>query len=182
MKIELVAGFIFCFLGGIAAYNPPMVLSKTQEQNIKKVDSVVFSEGKLFLGAQPTREDLEALKAQGVKRVINLRTLQEGDVVGKERLWLKQLDVEFIHFPISGSDINVSASQKLSSLLDQSEGVPTLLHCASGNRVGALLAIAYYQGKDVSIEEALEYGKKRGLRSLESQVEQLLRSLKKDKK
>ncbi len=50
---------------------------------------------------------------------------------------------------------------------------PVLLHCASGNRVGALLALrARMHG--ASPEEALELGNEAGLSSLRSTVETLL--------
>ncbi len=46
---------------------------------------------------------------------------------------------------------------------------PVLLHCRTGNRVGALLALrASMQG--ASDEEALEIGRKAGLGSLETAV------------
>ena len=51
-----------------------------------------------------------------------------------------------------------------------------LLHCASGNRVGALLALMAYHEEGVSRRQALDVGRAAGLGALESEVDQRLRA------
>ena len=53
--------------------------------------------------------------------------------------------------------------------------MPVIIHCASGNRVGALLALRanLIQGKSAS--EALAFGKAAGLTTLEDAVKQRLK-------
>ena len=65
--------------------------------------------------------------------------------------------------------------QTLDRLLAQAEGERTLLHCASGNRVGALMALRAAWLHGASDEEALAIGRAHGLASLRGQVEMLLR-------
>lgn len=152
---------------------------KNKAQGQELVDSVVFAKNGLYIGGQPSRDDLVTLKNQGVRRVINLRTTEEDQgIFDQEKQWAKDLGLEFVHLSVSGEDISSEKSRKLAALLDQSTF--TLLHCASGNRVGALMAINHYQKGGVSIDEALAYGEARGLRSLKSRVKSILKAIGKD--
>ena len=45
-----------------------------------------------------------------------------------------------------------------------------LLHCASANRAGGLLALAMVTEHGMSLEEALAIGRKAGMKSTESAV------------
>lgn len=53
---------------------------------------------------------------------------------------------------------------------------PLILHCGSGNRAGALLALKAFQIDGMSRDEALELGVKAGLASLRPVVETMLGS------
>lgn len=122
----------------------------------------------LHTGGQPTAEDLKRLKDEGVRTVIDLRGPQEArgyDEAGEA----KALGLAYVALPISGKDdINAENARALHALLQDREG-GVLLHCASGNRVGALLALdAAAQG--ASREDALELGRQAGLKSLEPVV------------
>ena len=122
----------------------------------------------LHTGGQPTVEDLQRLKDEGVRTVIDLRGPQEArgyDEAGEA----EALGLAYVALPISGKDdVNAENARALHALLQDREG-GVLLHCASGNRVGALLALgAAAQG--ASREEALELGRQAGLKSLESVV------------
>src|SRR5699024_12708494 len=65
-------------------------------------------------------------------------------------------------------------ARKLDTLLDEHAAMPTLVHCASGNRVGALMALraAWVQGK--SKEEALAIGRRWGLTKAEAAIDKRL--------
>lgn len=126
----------------------------------------------LHTGGQPSQDDLVRLKSQGVRTVIDLRGAQEdrGYDVAAEA---KRLGLDYIALPIAGKDdVNAANAKALGELLRAQDG-DVLLHCASGNRVGALLALdAATRG--VPREEALELGRKAGLRSLEPVVAEQL--------
>ncbi len=122
----------------------------------------------LHTGGQPTAEDLKRLKAEGVETVIDLRGPQEARGFDEARE-AEALGMAYIALPISGKDdISAEKAKALHTLLQDRKG-GVLLHCASGNRVGALLALgAAAQG--ASREEALELGRQAGLKSLEPVV------------
>ena len=56
----------------------------------------------------------------------------------------------------------------------QRESGAVLVHCASGNRVGALIAIGAAKAGGMAPEAALELGKAAGLTSAEPRVRELL--------
>lgn len=126
----------------------------------------------LHTGGQPSLEDLARLQSQGVRTVIDLRGAQEDrgyDAAAEAR----RLGMAYIALPIAGKDdVNAANAKALGELLRAQDG-DVLLHCASGNRVGALLALdAATRG--VPREEALELGRKAGLKSLEPVVAEQL--------
>lgn len=127
----------------------------------------------LVTGGQPSQDELAALKAAGVTKVINLRGPDE-KVAFDPRAEAEALGMEYVSLPISGAgDVTADNARKLHQLLQQ-EDEPVFLHCASGNRVGALLAIAAHQIEGKPVDESLTLGRSAGLSSLEGKVRAVL--------
>ncbi|MGB3394438.1 MAG: sulfur transferase domain-containing protein [Stenotrophomonas sp.] len=124
---------------------------------------------RLFTSGQPGVQQLHEAAAAGVTTVIDLRTPQE-DRGYDEQATAEKLGLRYVRLPIGGAgDINEANARTLDRLLKQDAGT-TLLHCASGNRVGALLALARARVDGASSEEALQFGRDAGLGSLEPVV------------
>lgn len=122
----------------------------------------------LHTGGQPSQDDLARLKSEGVRTVIDLRGAQE-DRGYDEAAEARRLGLAYIALPIAGKDDVTPANAKaLGELLKAQDG-DVLLHCASGNRVGALLALDAV-ARGVPREDALELGRKAGMKSLEPVV------------
>ena len=70
-------------------------------------------------------------------------------------------------------------SPELLAKLDQilGEEVTTLVHCASGNRVGAAFALHAQAFGGASVEEAMTLGERHGLTSMSSAIRQRLESV-----
>lgn len=94
--------------------------------------------GTLHMGGQPTEADLAALAKAGTRRVISLRKAGElKDFDEKARA--AELGLEYIELPFATpAELDDATYAKARELLCQSSETPSLLHCASGNRVGAL--------------------------------------------
>lgn len=94
--------------------------------------------GSLHMGGQPTDADLAALAKSGTRRVITLRKpgeLKDFD----EKARAGELGLEYVELPFATpAELDDATYAKARELLRQSSETPTLLHCASGNRVGAL--------------------------------------------
>lgn len=128
----------------------------------------------LRTAGQPTAADFEAMAKAGLKHIVNLRPETE-DAGFDERALAARLGLSYTVVPISGAgDFDLARAKALDAALAQTGGQPTLVHCASSNRVGGLLALraAWVQG--TSVDEAMAFGRAGGLTKMEPIVQQLL--------
>jgi uncharacterized protein (TIGR01244 family) len=125
-------------------------------------------EKNLVTGGQPTAADLVQLKKMGITKVINLRAPSE-EISFDEKATAESLGLEYVSLPINGAtDITSENARKLQVLLQDEDKV--FVHCASGNRVGALVAIRAHEIENKSEEESLRVGRAAGLGQLEGTV------------
>jgi len=123
---------------------------------------------------QPTQEQLARLVDLGYASFISLRpSTEEG--TGWEEAMVSDEGISFVRLPVAGAEgltrENVAA---LDRLLGEAADQPTVLYCASGGRVGAMLALRAYWMHGASAEEALALGREAGLTRLEPAVSELL--------
>ncbi len=127
-----------------------------------------------FSGGQPSESDITWMAKHGVKHVINLRMPKEmADL--NEISWVEQVGMSYSHLPIKGAaGLTRENVSKFNDLLLAKGEDQSLVHCASGNRVGALMALraVWEQGK--SKAEALAIGETWGMTRLRAEVERLL--------
>ncbi len=121
---------------------------------------------------QPDADEFGVFAEAGYSVVVDIRGAEE-DRGLDEAAVLEELGLEYVTFPIVGDEaINYENARKLDALLSGYDE-PVLVHCGSGNRVGALLALR--KSLDGATDaEALEYGKNAGLSRLEPVVRQRL--------
>ena len=75
--------------------------------------------------------------------------------------------------PVDGAGgLGIEKARALQEILQQADGA-VLVHCASGNRVGALLALAAAD-RGLPVENALQQGREAGMTSTETRVRELL--------
>ena len=149
----------------------PEPIEKPAELTLK--NKVVLDDGALVLGGTPTSDELAAFAAAGFTTVIDLRGPTEPGYAAEQEQ-AKKLGMTWKGLPIAGGpDLGVENARAMRQLLDEAEG-PVLLHCASGNRVGALFALAMADLRGTTVDEAIAYGKARGLTRLEPVVRELL--------
>jgi protein tyrosine phosphatase (PTP) superfamily phosphohydrolase (DUF442 family) len=163
--------FIVALSGGyfaVATEQPvnTEIIKKTDIQNLVEHSNHVYS------AAQPSAEQIKQLSLAGVKHVINLRSSSEQ--TWDEGEFVRSLGMSYHALPIAGAkDVTVENARNLTNLLNEFEGESILVHCASSNRVGALIAIsAHVQGLD--LEAALDKGKRWGMKSLEPVVREMV--------
>ena len=127
----------------------------------------------LLTGGQPTDEQLAVLAEAGFRTVINLRQPDERGTVGEAEK-VAQLGMTYVALPIGGvDDLSEENAIALAAALDEAAR-PALLHCGSGNRVGALLALKALWLDGAGAEEAMEVGRQAGLTRLEPAVRKLV--------
>jgi len=110
---------------------------------------------------QPTAADLEKIAAEGYSTVIDLRGADEDRGIDEKSI-VESLGMRYVSLPISGAaSITFENAATLDQILTGIEG-PVLLHCASSNRVGGMLALREAL-KGASTEEALALGAAAGM-------------------
>lgn len=121
---------------------------------------------------QPSAAALSAIAAQGYKTVIDLRPASE-DHGFDEKKTVETLGMSYVTLPVEGAaGVSYANATTLDQLLRDAPK-PLLVHCSSGNRVGALLALRAKLG-GADDKAALEVGVANGLAGLKSAVEQKL--------
>ena len=127
----------------------------------------------VLTGGQPTDEQLAALRDAGYQTVINLRQPDERGTRGEAET-VAGLGITYVSIPVDGkAGLNEENAAALAAALDEA-AYPVLLHCGSGNRVGALLALKAFWLEDATAEEAMAVGLAGGVTRLESTVRDLL--------
>ncbi len=137
-------------------------------KNAKSFSSLIIT------GGQPSVDDLTLLAKNGVKKIINLRPISEFSDFD-EKAKVDSLTMEYINIPVDGAQaINLTNLALFSKALTENSKQKILVHCASGNRVGAFFALDAYFNQHKSLEIAIEVGKKAGMTRLEQRVRSLI--------
>lgn len=120
-------------------------------------------------GGKPTEAHLRAARAHGYRTVVSLLDPKDDP---SEALLVAELGMRFVSIPISGpNDLTEESARALGEVFAQPDVLPLLLHCRSGNRAGALLALEAFHVEGQGAREALERGLAAGLGSLRPAVE-----------
>jgi len=120
-------------------------------------------------GGQPSLDDLKKLADGKVKLVVNLRGEGEFSAFNEQDA-VEKLGMKYVSLPISGAgDITAENIKKFHQLLAENDG-SALVHCASGNRVGAFFALEAFNFQNKTAAQALAIGKQTGLTRLEKHV------------
>lgn len=118
--------------------------------------------------------DIARLKHAGIRLVIDLSEDSETPTFD-EAAAVRAAGIEYRSLPIDGAagltSVHVAA---LDQLIAEAGNQPTLIHCASSNRVGALMALRAANLQGQSSKTSIDVGKAWGLKSLEPEVHQQL--------
>lgn len=154
---------------------PVWSVDGSKNDELKMKPAFLHDDDLIITGGQPSRSDIKKLGKMDVKLIINLRMPQEFD---QKKLKLSSMHARIKHMsmPVRGiAGITIENTRLLHDILDRNQGKKTLIHCASGNRAGALLALREYFIKGKSQEEALAFGKKHGMTGFGAVVKNMIR-------
>ncbi|HTH27511.1 MAG TPA: protein tyrosine phosphatase family protein [Sphingobium sp.] len=128
-----------------------------------------------YSSGQPSPEQLERLAKEGVRTVINLRSPNEPDQYD-EQAEAERQGLRYVSIPVAGAqDLTAETVQRFSDELAQAhQAGPVLIHCASANRVGAMVALEHGWHQGAEPDAALALGRAAGLTGLEPVVSDLL--------
>jgi len=148
----------------------PIVINQT---SLPTMDSLRVVESDVLSAGQPTADQLRGFAAAGVTTVIDLRGASENRGYDELETALN-LNLDYVAIPISGiDDMSEHTVRAFADAINRARG-PVLVHCRSGSRVGAMVALrAGLIG--VSTEDAMAAGIAAGMgRGLQGPVRQAL--------
>ena len=107
----------------------------------------------LFIGPQPTEQDLRDAKQQGIRTVIDFRMPGEtatsnADLVGNSGL-------NYANVPVNKSVLSERQIGELDQAMKRHQG-PYLLHCATGTRAAMLLALSRAKQNEWTAERTFQ--------------------------
>jgi uncharacterized protein (TIGR01244 family) len=160
----LLAGPIAC-AGDASTDTLKVDLDQVVEQDrVSPVDGITSA-------GQPDEAAFRVFSENGYVAVIDMRTPGENRGLDEPET-VAGLGMEYLAFPIDSGDITLEKARELDELLAQYDE-PVLVHCASANRVGALLALREYL-RSGDAEKALQTGREGGMTRLEGDVRKVL--------
>lgn len=160
-----------CMTMPVLAAPPVVTVSETSMQT--SVPNLRQPNDRLLTGGQPEAAAWKHLAADGVTTVINLRPADE--MAGRdEAAEVAAAGMSYRLIPVAGAaGITRENANALWAAIAQAPG-KVLVHCASGNRVGALLALGAAEQGGMDSQQALQFGKAAGLAGAEPRVREVL--------
>lgn len=121
--------------------------------NFRKIDDDIF------IGPQPTAQDLQEAKQQGVKTVIDFR--MPAETTASNELLTKNAGLGYTNIPVNKADLSSAQIGQLAQVMNSREG-PFLLHCATGARAALLLLLNQARQHGWSAEQLFQEAEKIG--------------------
>jgi uncharacterized protein (TIGR01244 family) len=126
----------------------------------------------VLVGGQPTAEQFAAMKDLGYKTIINIR--MPGESGSTNPADVEQLGMAYISMPLNGETaVAEESARQLAATMKSAEG-PIVIHCASGNRVGAILGMKAFHVDGKSAEESFAIAQTAGITRLEPALKEKL--------
>ena len=144
---------------GIALLCAGIALAQQESSTIKNFFRV---NEHICTGGQPTMEELEKLKAEGVKALVNLRMPAEFNAE-EEAAKTKELGLRYFHIPFDTNSPKDETVEQFLTVMADKENRPAFIHCTTANRVGAFWMIRRVLVDGWTLEKADEEAKKIGL-------------------
>ncbi|WP_430284521.1 beta-lactamase hydrolase domain-containing protein [Psychrobacter pacificensis] len=114
-------------------------------------------------------EKVAALAKAGVELVINLQS--EDELSFNESAAVERAGMSYEHLPINGAEeLKQLKILAFDNILRQYHGKKMAVHCGSGNRVGAAIALRAGWLRGRKMDTAMERGRSHGLTKLEQEV------------
>ena len=139
-------------LTGVIAASQTVVTAPPPIKNFGKVND------NYFRGSQPDRSQLAALKAMGVKTIIDLRR----DYIPDERQWAKEVGLQYFNLPLKVSKAATKEqTEYFLHLVNDPANAPVFVHCKGGrHRTGAMTGVYRISHDGWTAEQAFDEMKK----------------------
>lgn len=142
----------------------PVATSLAAEKGVSAIEKCFRPTDRVATAAQPTIEQLSAVKEEGFRSIINLREPSEHDAQAEQAAAAK-LGLRYISIPVKTAE---PKPEEVDAFLDATGDpsiYPVFIHCASGNRVGAFWLIRRVLVDHWTVEDAEKEARQIGMKS-----------------
>ena len=120
----------------------PATAQQVTKQTVPGVTNFAKLETTVACGGATTPEAVPELKKLGFASIINLRLPSEaGANVDQEAAAAKTAGINFYNIPFSGQSPDPAVADKFLATITAKGNEPAYIHCAAGNRAGAMWMI-----------------------------------------
>lgn len=128
----------------------------------------------VWVGGPPDEDAIDRAAEAGVRHIVNLMPAAERPDYDVES-HAEKAGIRYHTLAISGADdLDRDAVEAFDTILREIGDEALLMHCASGNRVGAMMALRSGLLYELPPDDALAVGRHYGLTGLEDAVKQQL--------
>lgn len=113
----------------------------------------------LYLGAQPTREDLIEMQKRGVRTVIDFRLPAE--TAAPNEAMVRACGLDYANIPVNKAKLSAQQIDELTQVMND-KPKPYLVHCATGARAAMLLTLAEARKHKWTAERTFEEARRLG--------------------
>lgn len=160
IAVAILAVLAFCSAASPADRPPVGPLPETVDSSL--VQNYHRLRVDLATSGAPTEDGLRRLRELGFRTVIDLRAKAEGTAAEEAAVMAGGL--RYVQVPVTPDTFRRDDVEAVAKVLDDPERGATLLHCASGNRAGAVWMVLQVQ-KGRAYADAEAEGRKIGLQS-----------------
>jgi uncharacterized protein (TIGR01244 family) len=151
------------------------------QDSVQSIRNFLRVNDQFCTGGQPKLENLEMLKKEGVKAIINLRQPSEHRAA-EEEAKAKELGLRYFNIPVAATDPKEEQVDEFLRITDDVTNRPAFIHCTSAKRVGAFWMIRRVLRDGFTVEAAEKEAEKVGLVEFPSLHEFALKYIEKHQK
>jgi protein tyrosine phosphatase (PTP) superfamily phosphohydrolase (DUF442 family) len=136
-KITSVLAMATLLTPGVAAQTAS---PSTAQDDFSIVRNFFRVNEQICTGGQPSMENLQKMKEQGVRSVVNLRQASEYNLE-EEAAMAKKLYLRYFHIPVDKNNLKDEQVEEFLKVTSDRQNRPIFIHCTAANRMGAFWMI-----------------------------------------
>ena len=158
-KIPSVLAIATILAAGAAAQTAS---PSTAQDNFSNIRNFFRVNEQICTGGQPSMENLQKMKEQGLCSVVNLRLASEYNF-DEEATMAKKLYLRYFHIPVNKNNLKDEQVEEFLKVTSDPQNRPIFIHCTAANRVGAFWMIHRVLLDNWKVEDAEAEARKIGM-------------------
>jgi protein tyrosine phosphatase (PTP) superfamily phosphohydrolase (DUF442 family) len=114
----------------------------------------------LASGAQPSRDQIEALKKNQFEVVVNISPITAKNALLNEAALVEQQQMDYVHFPVDCSHLRPIHYNTFKGIMNGLEGKKVFVHCGGNIKSSNLIHMYHVMEKGMDESESLDTLKK----------------------